>query len=145
MFSIRLIEPIDGLEPLSYRLQGDCTAIVLYQLMKKKEKLFDQFNQFIRKLDTTARCLMGSADFEYRKVTVTEYKTENKAMESTTGKIKEGQCIILKSNFTYGCSKGFVYRIHARKSHADGSTIFTAIKLNWKLTKGRLHSVRSRK
>lgn len=106
-----------------------------YEDMVEHEKLYDEFNQFIGKLDTTAGGLMGNADYEYKKTVVTEYKTEMKAVEAP-GSIKEGQCFILKVNFNYGCCKGYVYRIHQSKVTAkDGKPLFTAVKLNGKLTK----------
>ena len=33
---VSIRKPIDGLEPPTYRLQGDCTAIVLYRLSRGK-------------------------------------------------------------------------------------------------------------
>lgn len=106
-----------------------------YSRMEKDEKLFDKFNQFIGKLDTTSGGLMGSADYEYKKVKVTEYKTEYKAVETESGEIKEGQCIILKSSFNYGCYKGLVYRIHENGEFTDGEKMYFTVKLNRKLTK----------
>lgn len=97
-------------------------------------KLIDKFESFINKIDTTCGGLIGEGDgVIYEKVTVTEYKTENKVVEDVTGSIKEGQCFILKSNFNYGCYKGLVYRIHA--TEYDGKTTYHANKLNGKLTK----------
>ena len=67
-------------------------------------KLIDKFEAFINKIDTTCGGLIGEGDGTiYEKVTVTEYKKENKVVEDTTGSIKEGQLFILKSNFNYGC------------------------------------------
>lgn len=97
-------------------------------------KLMNQFEQFVNKIDTTCGGLLGEGDGTYyEKVTVTEYKTELKAIETETGSIKEGQCFILKSNFNYGCYKGLVYRIHA--TEYEGKTTYHAYKLNGKLTK----------
>lgn len=97
-------------------------------------KLIDKFETFINKIDTTCGGLIGEGDgVIYEKVTVTEYKTENKVVEDTTGSIKEGQCFILKSNFNYGCYKGLVYRIH--ETERNGQKHFHAYKLNRKLTK----------
>lgn len=102
--------------------------------MEKDKKLMDQFEAFINKLDTTCGCLVGDGDLEtYEKITITEYKTENKAVETTTGSIKDGQCFILKSSFNYGRYKGLVYRI--REIGEEGQKYFTAYKLNRKLTK----------
>lgn len=97
-------------------------------------KLIDKFEAFINKIDTTCGGLIGDGDgVIYEKITVTEYKTENKVVEDATGSIKEGQCFILKSNFNYGCYKGLVYRIHETES--NGQKHFHAYKLNGKLTK----------
>ena len=102
--------------------------------MEKDSKLMDQFESFINKIDTTCGGLLGEGDgVIYEKVTVTEYKKENKAVEDATGSIKEGQCFILKSSFNYGCYKGLVYRIHA--TEYDGKITYHANKLNGKLTK----------
>lgn len=102
-------------------------------------KLIDQFNSFINKLDTTCGCLCGNGDIEqYEKVIITEYKKEQKVFETTTGEIKEGQCFILKSNFNYGCYKGLVYRIHEtvyNTSEKGDIKQYHAYKLNRKLTK----------
>ena len=97
-------------------------------------KLIDKFEAFINKLDTTCGGLLGEGDgVIYEKVTVTEYKKENKVIEDTVGSIKEGQCFILKSNFNYGCYKGLVYRIH--ETERNGQKHFHAYKLNGKLAK----------
>lgn len=97
-------------------------------------KLIDKFETFINKIDTTCGGLLGEGDnVIYEKVTVTEYKTENKVVEDVTGSIKEGQLFILKSNFNYGCYKGLVYRIH--ETERNGQKHFHAYKLNGKLTK----------
>lgn len=97
-------------------------------------KLIDKFEAFINKIDTTCGGLIGEGDGTiYEKVTVTEYKKENKVVEDTAGSIKEGQLFILKSNFNYGCYKGLVYRIH--ETERNGQKHFHAYKLNGKLTK----------
>ena len=102
--------------------------------MEKDLKLINQFEAFINKLDTTCGGLLGEGDGTiYEKVTVTEYKTELKPVETTNGSIKEGQLFILKSNFSYGCRKGLVYRIHA--TEYDGKITYHAYKLNGKYTK----------
>ena len=97
-------------------------------------KLIEKFETFINKIDTTCGGLLGEGDGTiYEKITVTEYKTENKIVEDTTGSIKEGQCFILKSNFNYGCYKGLVYRIH--ETEYNGKITYHANKLNGKLKK----------
>ena len=102
--------------------------------MESDLKLINQFEAFIDKIDTTCGGLLGKGDgIIYEKVTVTEYKKENKVVEDSTGSIKDGQCFILKSNFNYGCYKGLVYRIH--ETERNGQKHFHAYKLNGKLTK----------
>lgn len=102
--------------------------------MEKDLKLINRFEAFINKIDTTCGGLLGEGDgVIYEKVTVTEYKKENKVIEDIAGSIKEGQLFILKSNFNYGCRKGLVYRIHA--TEYDGKITYHATKLNGKLTK----------
>lgn len=98
-------------------------------------KLIDKFEAFINKLDTTCGGLLGEGDgVIYEKVTVTEYKKENKVVEDATGSIKEGQLFILKSNFNYGRYKGYTYRIH-ETTYEDGQKRYHAYKLNGKKTK----------
>lgn len=98
-------------------------------------KLIDKFEAFINKLDTTCGGLLGEGDgVIYEKVTVTEYKKENKVVEDAAGSLKEGQCFILKTNFNYGRYKGFTYRIH-EKTYEDGQKRYFAYKLNGKKTK----------
>lgn len=102
--------------------------------MEKDLKLINQFEAFINKIDTTCGGLLGEGDGTiYEKVKVTEYKTENKAVEDASGSIKDGQCFILKTNFNYGCRKGLVYRIHA--TEFEGKITYHANKLNGKLVK----------
>lgn len=103
--------------------------------MEADIKLINQFEAFINKLDTACGGLLGEGDgVIYEKVKVTEYKKENKAVEDTTGIIKDGQCFILKSNFNYGRNKGYVYRIH-EQLYDDGQKRYYAYKLNGKKTK----------
>ena len=98
-------------------------------------KLIDKFESFINKIDTTCGGLIGEGDGTiYEKVTVTEYKKENKVVEDTAGSIKEGQLFILKSNFNYGRYKGYTYRIH-ETTYEDGQKRYHAYKLNGKKTK----------
>lgn len=105
------------------------------QDLEEDIKLIDKFESFINKIDTTCGGLLGEGDGTiYEKVTVTEYKKENKVVEDTAGSLKEGQCFILKTNFNYGRYKGFTYRIH-EKTYEDGQKRFYAYKLNGKKTK----------
>lgn len=103
--------------------------------LEKDIKLIEKFESFINKIDTTCGGLIGEGDgVIYEKITVTEYKKENKVVEDTTGSIKEGQCFILKSNFNYGRYKGYTYRIH-ETTYEDGQKRYYAYKLNGKKTK----------
>ena len=103
--------------------------------MEKDLKLINQFEAFINKIDTTCGGLLGEGDGTiYEKVTVTEYKTENKGVEDASGSIKEGQCFIVKTGFNYGHNKGYVYRIH-ETVYEDGKKLYHAYKLNGKKTK----------
>ena len=103
--------------------------------LEEDVKLIDKFETFINKIDTTCGGLLGEGDgVIYEKVTVTEYKTENKVVEDVTGSIKEGQLFILKSNFNYGRFKGYTYRIH-ETTYEDGQKRYYAYKLNGKKTK----------
>lgn len=111
----------------------ECALSHIEQL-KKDDALIQQFEAFINKIDTTCGGLLGEGDgVIYEKVTVTEYKKEIKAFETTNGSLRDGQCFILKSNFNYGRYKGLVYRI--REIGEEGKKYFTAYKLNGKLTK----------
>ena len=102
-------------------MENDCTLI-------------DQFESFINKIDTTCGGMIGKGDgVVYEKIKVTEYKTENKAVEVPNGSIKDGQCFIVKQSFNYGHSKGLVYRIH--ETDYKGKKLYHAYKLNGKLTK----------
>ena len=102
--------------------------------LEEDVKLIDKFETFINKIDTTCGGLLGEGDgVIYEKVTVTEYKTENKVVEDVTGSIKEGQLFILKSNFNYGRFKGYTYRIH-ETTYEDGQKRYYAYKLNGKKT-----------
>ena len=103
--------------------------------MEKDLQLMDQFEAFINKINALCGGMIGEGDgVVYEKVTVTEYKKENKAVENSTGSIKEGQCFVLKSSFNYGRHKGYVYRIH-ETTYDDGQKRYHAYKLNGKLTK----------
>lgn len=111
----------------------ECALSHIEQL-KKDDVLIQQFESFINKIDTTCGGLIGEGDgVIYEKITVTEYKKEIKAVETTNGSLRDGQCFILKSSFNYGRYKGLVYRIH--KVGEEGKKYFTAYKLNGKLTK----------
>ena len=110
------------------------SALSHIEELKKDDALIKDFEAFINKIDTTCGGLLGDGDgVIYEKVKVTEYKKENKAIETASGSLKDGQCFILKSSFNYGRYKGLVYRIH--EVGEEGQKYFTAYKLNGKLTK----------
>lgn len=115
--------------------KAENAAIRDIEEMEKKSKLMDDFEKFINKIDTTCGGLLGEGDgVIYEKIKVTEYKTENKAVEDATGSIKEGQCFIVKTSFNYGHNKGYVYKIH-ETVYEDGKKLYHAYKLNGKKTK----------
>ena len=100
----------------------ECALSHIEQL-KKDDAMIQQFETFINKIDTTCGGLLGEGDgIVYEKVTVTEYKKENKAIETASGSIKDGQCFIVKTSFNYGHNKGYIYRIHA--TEYDGKTTY---------------------
>lgn len=103
--------------------------------MEEDKKLLDQFEAFMNKIDATCGGMIGEGDrVIYEKVKVTEYKKENKAVETENGSVKDGQCFILKSSFNYGKNRGYVYRIK-ETVYEDGKSLYHAYKLNGKLTK----------
>lgn len=106
-----------------------------YTDAKEGYALLEKFNGFISKINSVCGGMVGNENesYTYEKVKVTKYKKENKAKEKESGKVEEGQCFILKSNFSHGCRKGLVYRIHA--SEYNGKIYYSAYKLNGKLTK----------
>ncbi len=54
--------------------------------VEKDKALMDQFEAFINKIDTTCGGMLGEGDgVVYEKVKVTEYKKENKAIETENG------------------------------------------------------------
>lgn len=102
-----------------------------YESEKEKYALLEKFNEFISSVDSVCGSQVGEPEYEYRKVKVTEYRKENKAVEKSQGELKAGQHFILKASFNYGCNKGLVYRID---SVSDRGYV-RAYKLNRKLTK----------
>ncbi len=114
--------------------QAEESAKCHMEELEKDIKLIEQFENLINKFDTTCGCLVGEGEIEQlEKIIVTEYKTELKAVETTNGSIKEGQCFILKTDFNYNRYKGLVYRIH--ETEYNGKKYYNAYKLNGKLTK----------
>lgn len=102
--------------------------------MAKDDKILKQFENFIKKIDALCGGLLGEGDpVQYERKTFIQYKTELKAIETTSGSLQEGQCFILKSEFTNGFYAGNVYRIH-RKEY-NGKEYWIAQKLNKKLEK----------
>lgn len=98
----------------------------------EKIKSIKKYESWIHKVDVTCGGMVGKGKTErYEKQTKTIYKEEFKPVETTNGNVAIGQCFMLKSNFTYGCNKGSVYRI---AEIINGSYI-RAYKLNKKYTK----------
>lgn len=83
------------------------------------------------RIESNAGFQIGKDGYVYEKVEVVEMKKEKKVVETTNGSFKDGQCIVLKARFNYGCSKGNVYKIIANKGGADG----ILCKLNKKMDK----------
>lgn len=108
------------------------SAISRAETMEEHAKLIVKFEDLLNRFDTTCGSLLGEGAV-YEKNKVTEYKTELKAVPTTTGEIKDGQLFMLKVDFNYGCRRGLVYRIHEREH--NGHKYFYACKLNGKLTK----------
>lgn len=103
--------------------------------MEEDLKLLEQFEAFIHKIDTTCGGMIGHGKpVSYEKKMVKKYKVEKRIVETSEGSIQEGQCFVLKSNFSYGSYKGLVYRIH-KTVYEDGQVRYHAYKLNGKLTK----------
>lgn len=109
-----------------------------YNNMVKKYALLDKFNEWIAKINNTCGGMVGNNGEEgfytYKEVVKTEYKTEIKPQETTSGSVKDGQCFILKSSFNYGRNKGYIYKITAT-TYDDGKIIYHAYKMNGKNTK----------
>lgn len=108
-----------------------------YKDVQKKYALLEQFNILINRFNTTCGGMVGSTDnyCTYEEVTKTEYKTEIKAQETTTGDVKEGQHIVIKSHgFNYGVCAGYVYVIHEREN-TKGGKFYVINRLNGKNTK----------
>lgn len=102
--------------------------------MEKDLEMMEKFEAFINKIDTTCGVLLGEGDrVIYEKVKITEYKKENKVVDTESGSIKDGQLFVLKRNFNYGCRAGYVYKIH--ETEHNGEKLYHAYKLNGKLTK----------
>lgn len=122
----------------TYDTEKRCREVAQYRFneMQKDAKLVEQFENFVNKLDVMCGGMIGNGEQEtYKTVTVTEYKTEIKAKETERGEVAEGQCFIVKSSyFNQGIRRGYVYRIHTDQC-PDGTTYYTAYKLNGKLTK----------
>jgi len=106
-------------------------SISTFADVESKRKLFQTFNNLMSKIDSTAGGMVGEGELEtYETIITTEYKSENKAVETTNKEIKEGTCFMLKTGFNYGCFKGLVYQIEKITSYG-----MTAYKMNGKLNK----------
>lgn len=105
-----------------------------YQNAKELIELNEKFIKFMNKIDTAAGAMLGGEGdaYVYENITVTEYKTEKKAVEKP-GKIQNGQCFIIKGNFNHGICKGYVYKLVEMES--KGVKLYHAVRLNGKLDK----------
>ena len=81
--------------------------------------------------------LVGGGGYNYQKVKVTEYKTENKAVELESGEIVEGgHFVITHDYFNHGVSRGYVYRFTDLYYDKNGKVVgFKAKRLDGKLRK----------
>lgn len=100
-----------------------------YNRAVEKYALLDKFNALIARWNNICGGMVSNGSgydgYIYEEITVTEYKIELKPQE-TAGSVKDGQCFILKSNFTYGKNKGYVYRIHeSNYTDKDGKNHIT--------------------
>ena len=98
--------------------------------------MLEQFNILINRWNTTCGGMVGNTDdfYTYEEITVTEYKNEMKAQETTTGELKEGQRFIVKRGLYTALYTGHVYTIHAHEG-ANEKTYYSAQRMNRKLTK----------
>lgn len=101
-----------------------------YNHLKELYTLLDKFNELLARFNNVCGGSVGNTEsgyYTYEQVKETKYKKELKPQETESGSIKDGQCFILKANYTYGCRKGYVYRIHESEytSAKTGETIKT--------------------
>jgi hypothetical protein len=92
-----------------------------------------KFQAFIKKIEAAAAVKIGdSVEGEpvYKNITVTEYKTENKAQPIPGNTVKIGDTFILNDYFSGDSCKGYVYKVR----NILGDTIFSN-KMNGKLNK----------
>lgn len=107
-----------------------------YERAEKELKTAKAFEKLLNKIDSAAGCMIGGngKSYVYENVEVTEYKTENKAVECA-GCFRDGQHFIIKSPyFNNGVCKGYVYVMHERKD-GKGQKYFVTSRLNKKLNK----------
>lgn len=105
-------------------------AAARYEEAKEEYELLEKFNILINRINTTCGGMVGNEKdfYTYEEKTVTEYKTELKPF-FRPGEIKEGQCFILKSNFSGGCERGYIYRMHEYFKRSDGYQTYIAYRL----------------
>ncbi len=98
----------------------------MYEKISEKYKTLEAFNKFIARVDSTCGGMMGDEDefYTYKEEIVEELKEELKPFECS-GSLKVGQCFILKSDFTRGHHRGYVYRV----TNDYGNGCFIAYKL----------------
>ncbi|MCR5254621.1 MAG: hypothetical protein K6D96_01695 [Acetatifactor sp.] len=107
------------------------TAESVYNHEVEIYDLLDKFNALIARFNNVCGGMVGNAGedgYIYEEQIITEYKTELKPQENA-GSIKEGQCFILKSDFSGGCFRGYVYRIKKSFVGSDGVQRYTGVRL----------------
>jgi len=96
---------------------GTCTeeqAARAYDDAREKYTMLDSFNNLIARFNNICGGMVGNdgeEGYTYEVRKVTKYKTVYKFSEATNGGFVAGQCFQLKSNFNYGCCRGYVYRL----------------------------------
>lgn len=83
------------------------------QSYEEKKKLYKQYRQLIKKIDQAAGGIIGQGELTKYKKVKTYKKVKERVTVPLVGKLTYavGEYFILNSNFTYGCEKGFVYKI----------------------------------
>ena len=85
-----------------------------YNSAREKYTMLDSFNNLIARFNNICGGMVGNdgeEGYTYEVRKVTKYKTVYKFSEATNGGFVAGQCFQLKSNFNYGCCRGYVYRL----------------------------------
>jgi len=105
-------------------------AINAYEEAAENYRLLDKFNELIARFNNICGGMVGNEGengYTYEARKVTKYRTVYKFKEATTGSFSAGQCFKLVNNFTYGCSRGTVYRLE--KSDSAGVLVARRVSL----------------